>query len=65
MRVKLAPCETLVSASEDWDIGGKGGVMLCTKCRIDFKKYGDPANLRIDLENESATNVSKRRYEVC
>jgi len=47
-------------ASEDWGIGGKGSVMLCTKCRIKFKKYGVNAQLEIDLDNQTPSDVSSK-----
>ena len=51
-------CNQLFLASEDWDIGGKTSVMLCTKCRIKFKKYGVNAHLEIDLDNQTPSDVS-------
>lgn len=29
------------SASKDWHHGGRENILLCTDCRIHFKKYGE------------------------
>ena len=31
--------------------------MLCTKCRIKFKKYGSETHLDIDLDNQTPSDV--------
>lgn len=44
-------------ASDDWDVGGKKSEMLCTKCRIKFKKYGVDTPLDIDLDKQTPPDV--------
>lgn len=34
-------CNLLPSASKDWHHGGRENILLCTDCRIHFKKYGE------------------------
>ena len=34
-------CKWLSSASKDWHHGGRENILLCTDCRIHFKKYGE------------------------
>lgn len=34
-------CKWLFSASKDWHHGGRENILLCTDCRIHFKKYGE------------------------
>nr|CAB3265524.1 arginine-glutamic acid dipeptide repeats protein-like [Phallusia mammillata] len=43
--------------SEDWNLGGKEGVMLCTKCRIFFKKYGGDNQVDIDFDHDTPSDV--------
>lgn len=31
----------LPAASKDWHHGGRENILLCTDCRIHFKKYGE------------------------
>lgn len=31
----------MFSASKDWHHGGRENILLCTDCRIHFKKYGE------------------------
>lgn len=33
------------SASKDWHHAGKGRTLLCTECRMHYKKYGQPRPL--------------------
>lgn len=34
-------CKWLSPASKDWHHGGRENILLCTDCRIHFKKYGE------------------------
>lgn len=34
-------CKWLSAASKDWHHGGRENILLCTDCRIHFKKYGE------------------------
>lgn len=39
---QLAPhCSPLPAASKDWHHGGRENILLCTDCRVHFKKYGE------------------------
>lgn len=34
-------CSPLPAASKDWHHGGRENILLCTDCRVHFKKYGE------------------------
>lgn len=36
-----AELEFVFTASKDWHHGGRENILLCTDCRIHFKKYGE------------------------
>ncbi|XP_039251401.2 uncharacterized protein LOC120328902 isoform X1 [Styela clava] len=49
----------LTSNSKDWKLGGKDGLMLCTDCRIFYKKYGEnrPVIKVEDIDSANETDI--------
>ncbi|XP_076804492.1 uncharacterized protein LOC143448569 [Clavelina lepadiformis] len=50
-------CQT--TTSEDWHVGGKESVMLCTECRIIFKKYGEDKHVALDFQDDVKADLDK------